>query len=146
METYICNECGVSILCISNDPSLSYDGGCPSVWKPTEEYEIRKKDRFTMNEDVKKLRKASRDLLKENHKSKRFLDDFVDRIFDSMELYDPIITTIPNCALCKWNQIELNTDDNSNIHSCDCMAMGGRDAHDCYGTDECRALYGMREN
>ncbi len=176
MKIYICEECEKPCFIHGNNPDVVLCTSKCKIKNPafrmTEDYEIRKKDRFTMNEDAKDFLISS---LKEAVKAKDELisalreklentylkveckldENDWDKIAESIVKYksdkeglhsysrEHLDSVVPNCSLCKWNREELSADDNSNIHSCDCMAMGGRDANSCYGTDECRALYGV---
>jgi hypothetical protein len=81
------------------------------------------------------------------------------KVFDTEKEADKyqkqhIEPVIPNCFVCNWVGVEYETehhkpiDKSSYISTCptnyDCLAMGGKDCHDCHGTDECKALYEVK--
>lgn len=47
----------------------------------------------------------------------------------------------PNCAICKWIKSDLEFINQNCPSSYDCMAQGGKDAHDIYDSNECRKLF-----
>ncbi len=125
MKTYICNECK-SNPCISNTGA----GVChSSEWHETEEYEIKKKDRFTMNEDAKSNVKYKSDKEGLHSYSKEYLDSIV-----------------PNCSECKWqDKQERNQNGFEKIYSRACIAQGYKTTQSCFNNTECKALYEVRE-